>query len=227
MLESSNRLRIEFKPVFAPDVAAAHHSCALQHSQVLGDCLPSQLRSLGELRNRMRLPVRQLCQQREPGAVAQRGKQSGWLTEESQGKLDRALGKDNPSVTEWREISQLIQKREEEELMRADPEVEQPQDGLHPGNSDSESPYGGDSSAEGLSREELKNVLVNQIWLEIFTLERYLKSLKTEEEKAHEANLLACKLPSGEFLDKLIRYETALEKKKERIIKLLLRLKGK
>jgi len=42
--------------------------------------------------------------------------------------------------------------------------------------------------------------------------------------------LLACKLPSGEFLDKLIRYETALEKKKEkkeRTIKLLLQMKGK
>ena len=66
--------------------------------------------------------------------------------------------------------------------------MEQPQDEMHRGNSDAETSYGEGFSAEGASGEDLKNVLLNLIYLRIVIFEHSLESLKTEEERAHEVS---------------------------------------
>ena len=151
----------------------------------------------------------------------------GYISRAQQEKLDRAFGKDHPSVTEWREISQLIEKEQSEELMKADPEFEHSQGGLPGGNSATEPSCDEDFDAEDAGNQDLHGQLLALIQLETTLLGLSLKSSKAEEHRAHEAKLLAHKLPSGQFLDALIRYETALEKKKEKNIELLLKLKRK
>jgi hypothetical protein len=59
-----NRLRIEFEPALPTRMDIVHKSCVLQHSKMLGDRLPGQLRTFRQLRNRVRLPAAKLRNQR-------------------------------------------------------------------------------------------------------------------------------------------------------------------
>src|SRR6267143_2536093 len=62
-LDSFNRLWIEFESVLATRTDATHNSGSLQDSKMFGDRLPGQLRTLCQLRDRMRLPTTQLRNQ--------------------------------------------------------------------------------------------------------------------------------------------------------------------
>ena len=146
-----------------------------------------------------------------------------------QEQLESLFGKDYSLVADCREISQLAQK-EQEEQDRSDlssAELETPQDGVQDGGPGPEPAQGKDSSAEDSSVVDYKFDLLLLIDISTALLKQDLENLRTEQLRWHEANLLAYKLPSREFADTLIRYETSLEKKKEKIIKLLLLLKGK
>jgi hypothetical protein len=68
-----NRLRIEFEAALASRPNTAHDSHSLQHSKMFGDRLPSQLRSCGQLRDRIGLTTRELSQQQQAGLIAERG----------------------------------------------------------------------------------------------------------------------------------------------------------
>lgn len=158
----------------------------------------------------------------------------GYVSGALQEQLERLFGKDDSLVADCREISQLAQKQQEEQDLSdlasdlaSSAELEQPQDGLHDGDPGPEPAQGKDSSAEDSSVVDYKCDLLLLIDIGASILKQHLENLRTEQLRWHEANLLAYKLPPREFVDTLIRYETALEKKKERIIKLLLQLKGK
>ena len=154
------------------------------------------------------------------GDVEECGYVSGALQEQ----LESVFGKDDSLVVDCREISQLAQKEQEERDLSdlSSAELEQPQDGVQDGGPSPEPAQGKDSSIV-----DYKFDLLLLIDIRAAFLRHHLESLRTEQLRWQEANLLACKLPSREFADTLIRYETALEKKKEKIIKLLLQLKGK
>jgi hypothetical protein len=158
----------------------------------------------------------------------------GYVSDALQKQLESLFGKDDVLVAECHEISQLAQKQQEEQDLSdlvsdlvSSAQLEQPQDGLHDGDPGPEPAQRQDFSAEDSSVLDYKSDLLLLIDNRTSILKQHLGNLSTEQLHWHEANLLAYKLPSREFADTLIRYETALEKKKERIIKLLLQLKGK
>jgi hypothetical protein len=153
----------------------------------------------------------------------------GYVSGALQEQLESLFGKDDSLVADCREISQLAQKQHEEQDLSdlSSAELEQPQDGVHDGDPGPEPGQGKDSSAEDSSVVDCKFDLLLLIDIRTSLLKQDLENLRTERLRWQEANLLAYKLPCREFADTLIRYETALEKKKERIIKLLLQLKGK
>ncbi len=179
-----------------------------RHSKVISN-LESKLKLLTEVRD----------------DVEECGYVSGALQEQ----LESLFGKDDSLVADCREISQLVQKQQEEQDLSdlSSAELEQPQDGVHDGDPGPEPAQGKDSSAEDSSVVDYKCDLLLLITIHTSILKQQLENLRTEELRWQEANLLAHKLPSREFVDNLIHYETAMEKKKERIIKLLLQLKGK
>jgi len=156
-------------------------------------------------------------------------KECGYVSNAFQEQLESLFGKDVSLVADCREISQLAQKEQKEQDLSdlSSAELEQPQDGVQDGDPGPEPAQGKDSSAEDSSVGDYKFDLLLLIDISTVLLEQDLENLRTERLRWQEANLLTCKLPSREFADTLIRYETALEKKKERIIKLLLQLKGK
>lgn len=69
-----DRTRVEFKPAFAAATNVAYDARALQHSQMLRDGLPRQARPRRQLRDRMWLSGRELCDQQQPCLVTQGGK---------------------------------------------------------------------------------------------------------------------------------------------------------
>ena len=79
---------------------------------------------------------------------------------------------------------------------------------------------------EAPSADACKQKLLELIDLTVAGLEYCVKSLQEAQASEEEATLLAYSLPSQEFVDKLIRYESMLERKKERAIKLLLELQA-
>lgn len=163
-------------------------------------------------------------------AVEECGYVSGALQEQ----LESLFGKDDSLVVDCREISQLAQKRQEEQYLSdlasdlaSSAELEQPQDGVHGGDPGPEPSQGKDSGAEDSSIVGYRCDLLLLITIRASIVKQQLEDLRTEQLRWQEAHLLAYKLPPREFVDTVIRYETALGKKKERIIKLLLQLKGK
>jgi len=79
--------------------------------------------------------------------------------------------------------------------------------------------------AEELDDE--KRTLLRLIETKITALQHFLTNLQQAEARELQANLLAFNLPPREFVDKLIRYETALENKKNKAIALLLKLQSR
>ena len=74
VLNLGNRFRVECKSALTAGSNAAHDSRVLEHPKVLGDRLTGQPRTLGQLRERTRLPARKLGNQPQPRLIAQRGK---------------------------------------------------------------------------------------------------------------------------------------------------------
>src|SRR5271166_4470001 len=74
LFDSCNRLRIEFEKALAAPADAVHNPCALQHTKMLGDRLPSQIGTVRQLRDRIWLPETELRHQRQTRLVAQCGK---------------------------------------------------------------------------------------------------------------------------------------------------------
>jgi len=68
-----NRTGIEDEATLATGARTADDSRPLQHAQVLGDGLARETRAVGELRDRMRLPIAELGEQRQPRLVAEGG----------------------------------------------------------------------------------------------------------------------------------------------------------
>jgi len=160
--------------------------------------------------------------------------EDGYVSDALQKELDRFFGKDDSLVADCREISQAAQKAQLEQAQSdlasdpaLNPDLKQPHDAVHDGDLGPEVAQGKHENAEDPTVADCKHDLLFLIEIRISILKHELETLRTEELRSREASLLAYKLPSGEFLDRLIRYETALEKKKEAIIKRLLRLKGK
>ncbi len=158
-------------------------------------------------------------------------KECGYVSGALQQQLESLFGKDDSLVADCREISQLAEKQQEEQDLSdlaSSAELEQPQDGVHGGDPGPEPAQGKDSSVEDSSIVDYKYDLLLLIAIRTSIVKQLLEDLRTEQLRWQEAHLLAYKLPPREFVDKVILYETALEKRKERIIKLLLLLlKGK
>src|ERR1700683_3673833 len=74
LLHSFNGLGIEFEASLAAPMIAAHDSYPLEDPKMFGDRLPGQPRTLGQLRDRTRLPGTELGHQRQPHLVAECGK---------------------------------------------------------------------------------------------------------------------------------------------------------
>jgi hypothetical protein len=132
----------------------------------------------------------------------------GYVGEGVQKALDSAYGKDHTLAARCHRFSQLVhyQQADERESLGRD---------------------GEEGHTVGDHLDQQKDGLLVLIELHIQALKESLINIEQAEAREQEASLLACNLPSREFVDKLIRYETALVNKKERAIKLLLRLQGK
>jgi hypothetical protein len=70
-----------------------------------------------------------------------------------------------------------------------------------------------------------KDMLLRSIDAYISRLQDFLFDLESAEDREHEANILAHNLPAN--VDKLVRYETMLERQKEKAINLLMKLQSK
>jgi len=68
---------------------------------------------------------------------------------------------------------------------------------------------------------------LSNIDVEISMLKEFLTPFEKVEDLEHQATLLAHNLPDKAFIDKLMRYDSALERKKQNAIKVLLAGRGK
>lgn len=144
-------------------------------------------------------------------AVRKDLEERGCVGDEVQKTLDSAYGKDHILATRCHRLSRLVQYQQVDEGRSSSPDTEE----------------GGHAVGDGEGLDEEKNALLHFIDSLVVGLKQYLSSLEQAEALEHQATLLACNLPSREFVDKLIRYETALANQKDRAVKLLLKLQGK
>src|SRR5262245_61341395 len=70
-------LELQLEPAFAAGTEGADDAGVLEHAQMLGHRLARQARARGEARDRLRLALRQLGEQRQARAVAQRREDLG------------------------------------------------------------------------------------------------------------------------------------------------------
>src|SRR4029077_14872184 len=74
VLHFLDRARLKLEEALASLAHVADDTCILEHSQMLGDRLPRNLRTSCELRNRPAPPVTKLADERKPRFVPERGK---------------------------------------------------------------------------------------------------------------------------------------------------------
>jgi len=155
--------------------------------------------------------------------VREEVEQSDYVSDVTQKVLDDSFGKDNVFATQCHRLSRLVQyEQSSEERGSSDPERERLLELLrqrHPG--------GEGTGDEGLGVAEWKQMLLREIDACAAGLKLTRASIEQAETREQEASLLAHNLPSREFVDKLIRYESMLERKKEKAIKLLLQLQAR
>jgi hypothetical protein len=140
----------------------------------------------------------------------------GYVTETSQQALDTSFGTQATGfATKCYELSSQVRRRQSPEGRDSDPERARLMELLHP------------NGVEEASAEEVKQALLRQIDIKIMTLRELHNRIETLEKAQATATLMANNLPSREFVDKLIRYESGLDRKKEKNIKLLLELQAR
>ena len=141
---------------------------------------------------------------------------NGYISATSQQALDNSFGTQASGfAAKCYELSQLArpqQSPEEEETL--DPEREKLLKLLHP-------EFFHPNDVEEASAEDWKRLLLNHIDIRMAELRVLHKQIETVEQQETTATLAAQNLPSREFVDKLTHYETPLERKKEKAIKLL------
>jgi hypothetical protein len=123
--------------------------------------------------------------------------------------LDHILGKADLLARQCYELSRLVQYQKSETA-------------IGPGGVDCTLDRG-----QPLGAEDCKQRLLEAIDLRSKFLQDSLADVERTEALEEEAILMAHNLPSRKFVDKVIRYEMALEKKKNNAIKLLLQLQRK
>jgi hypothetical protein len=134
---------------------------------------------------------------------------TGLVDQELQERLDSEFGKEHILATSVSELSQLVLMQQ---LDDGTPNSDREQDNLGPDR----------EVIEG-KKQELLTLIDDHMKM----LHDLATQLLQAEELEHEATLRTLCLPSKQVLDRLIRYETALERKKQKAIELLLILQGK
>jgi hypothetical protein len=134
---------------------------------------------------------------------------SGRVSEELQKKLDAEYGQDYFLARMCNEVSQLVRLQQLDETK------------LSSNCEEAGLPAGGELV------ELKKQTCLKLIDHQIGSLEKLHTDLHQAEHFEHQATLSAYNLPSKEFLDKLVRYESMLEKRKQNAIKTLLMLQKK
>ncbi|MFZ3213914.1 MAG: hypothetical protein WA188_20600 [Terriglobales bacterium] len=142
--------------------------------------------------------------------------QFGYVSALVQETLDKSYGKDDWFVAKCYEISYLVEYLQSSgEQGSSDPERERLRER-----------YAG-VGGEGPDAEQYKQILLNILDATILGTKNFLAYVEQAEQREYQANLLATSLPPKDAIDKIIRYETMLERKKEKAIELLLKLQGK
>jgi hypothetical protein len=113
--------------------------------------------------------------------------------------LETAVGEDDSLPSLCQRFSRLAQYCQSEEGAKEDPEAADTYKG--------------------------KDLLLRSIGAYISRLQDFLFDLESAEDREHEASILAHNLPAN--VDKLVRYETMLERQKEKAINLLMKLQSK
>jgi hypothetical protein len=124
-------------------------------------------------------------------------KQHGYVSEDSQERLESTVGEGDSLPSLCQTFSRLAQYYQSEEGAKDDP----------------------------VAADTYKNMLLGWIGEYMSTLQDFLFNLSQAEDREHEANIFAHNLPAN--VDKLVRYETMLERKKEKAINLLMKLQAK
>jgi hypothetical protein len=136
----------------------------------------------------------------------------GYVSDGFQQDLDRMFGKDDLLATQCHRISYLA-RSQKSEGKSSDAGVEGPTDTC--------------PSEDSLNADDYKQMLLVFINARAAVLQQSLENISQAAEWEYQATLLYKSLPSKEFIDKLVRYETALERQKEKAINTLLKLKAK
>jgi len=137
---------------------------------------------------------------------------NGYVGEELQHALDSVFGNNHRLADSCHRLSQLVVCRLVDQKKNSSPDL-----------GDKE----GDKAGTGEDSGGEKDVMLRLIKLHADGLKQLLADLDQAEDRELQAKLLACNLPSREFVDKLIRYETAQENKKNKAIALLLKLQSR
>ncbi len=137
--------------------------------------------------------------------------QCGYVSQVFQQKLDHAFGKDDLLASTCYQTSSLVQRQQAE---AAD-------------NGGAAKPAGTCHLEDApLGPDDFKQSLLGEIDSRIARLKLSVEDFEHAEEREHEAILMTHNLPSKEFIDTLIRYETALERRKEKALDMLLKLQA-
>lgn len=141
----------------------------------------------------------------------------GYISATSQEALDKSFGKQASSLANaFYGLSCLARRRQSsDDRDSPDSEREKLWKLLYP------------KDAEKVSAEQCKELLLRQIDVAMQILRVIHEDIEKREAREHIATLMAHNLPSREYVDKLVRYEAALERKKEKAIKLLLELQAR
>ena len=210
----------------ARQAASVIETYGVRYSQRLSPSLTTTLDVTGivsELTKQLTL-VKQVREQ-----VVERG----YVCSTLQKALDDYFGKNNDFPTRCYEISreaERLQSPEESGSSDAELDMERLREG-HGGERHSGQNHGGQNhgdqhhGGQRFDAEFCKRTLLGLIDNRIEALEYHLVQIRQAGEVEYEANLRASLLPPKEFLDRLNRFETQMEKNKERAINSLRKLK--
>ena len=149
--------------------------------------------------------------------IRQEVERSGYVSVTSQEELDKSFGNHASSfATKCYELSYLARREQSsEERDSSDLQRKKILRLLHP------------DRFQEVNAEECKRVLLREIECAIEMAKITHEQVEEAERGDRIATLMTLNLPSPEFVEKLVRYEAALQRKKEKAIKLLLQLQGR